>query len=115
MCIRDRSINVLNLLITERLNPELKEGCKGCPYCNRPARSSEMEEHQTFWCTSKYPISALKHRDEFRAWEKKLHQETSKISNEKLIANKVGVFQGSAPAWLVQNSITINKSGNDAH
>ena len=73
-----------------------------------------MEEHQTFWCTSKYLISALKHRAEFRLWEKKLHQETSKTSNEKLIANKVGVFQGSAPAWLVLNSININKSGNDA-
>ena len=88
---------------------------QGCPYCNRPARSSEMEEHQTFRCASKYPISALKHRAAFRAWEKKLHQETNKNSFKKLIENKVGVFQGSAPAWLVQHSININKSGNDAH
>ena len=44
-----------------------------------------MEEHETFLCTSKHPISALKHKAEIRVWEKKLHQETSERSIEKLI------------------------------
>ena len=66
-------------------NPNLQEACKGCPDCNRSVRLFEMEEHQTFLCTSKHPISALKHKAEIRVWEKKLHQETNERSIEKLI------------------------------
>lgn len=63
----------------------LKESCKGCPDCNRPVRTSELEDHKTYMCTSKHSNPGTKHKSEIRVWEKKLQQETNEKSADKLV------------------------------
>ena len=63
----------------------LKEACKGCPDCNRPVRTSELEDHKTYMCTSKHDNPGTKHKSEIRVWEKKLQQETNEKSADKLV------------------------------
>ena len=63
----------------------MQEASKGCPDCNRPVRSSELEEHKTYMCTSKHTNTGVKHKSEIRAWEKKLQMETSEKSADKLV------------------------------
>lgn len=67
------------------MNCILQEACKGCPDCNRPVRTAELEEHKTYMCTAKHPNTATKHKAEIRAWEKKLQQDTSEKSVDKLV------------------------------
>ena len=45
----------------------------------------ELEEHKTNLCTTKHPNTGVKHKSEIRAWEKKLQQETSEKSADKLV------------------------------
>lgn len=63
----------------------LKEACKGCPDCNRPVRTSELEDHKTYMCTSRHANPGTKHKSEIRVWEKKLQQETNERSADKLV------------------------------
>ena len=63
----------------------LKEACKGCPDCNRSVRTSELEDHKTYMCTSKHSNPSTKHKSEIRVWEKKLQQETNEKSADKLV------------------------------
>lgn len=62
-----------------------KDCCSPCPDCTRPVRPSELEVHKTYMCTSKATSTAVQHKAEVRAWEKKLHQETGEKSADKLV------------------------------
>ncbi|XP_068729619.1 uncharacterized protein [Montipora capricornis] len=73
------------LVPVKDLEEKSKEACKGCPDCNRPVRTSEMEEHKMYMCTVKHPTSAVKHKAEIRVWEKKLQQETNIKSVEEMM------------------------------
>jgi len=75
----------LQIMLTGLVLLYLQEACKCCPDCNRPVRTSELEEHKSYMCTSKHPNTAVKHKAEIRAWEKKLQQETSEKSIDKLV------------------------------
>ena len=54
-----------------------------CPDCNRPVRSSELDIHKSYMCTTKHTYT-IDHKVEVRQWEKRLRQETGEQSVDKL-------------------------------